>query len=1264
MYKRTLTIDVNRPEHLLSELSVGQNSAFLLSIKGVPESVARVTFNRFEIGKDDGLEFVATNEHGVWIVAIRAGFFTDADNYQYEVECLVGDELFWSGRGLLHVMPTRTTAMPVDVGPTGPRGEKGEKGEVGATGPKGEDGKDGAVGATGPRGEKGEKGERGATGPTGPTGAQGVKGEQGERGYKGEKGDTGPKGDIGPTGPQGLRGLKGDTGLRGETGPTGATGAQGIQGKQGEQGPTGPQGATGPEGKSGKDGAIGPTGAKGEKGEQGPRGLQGAQGVTGPQGLKGEQGERGPQGIQGERGLQGKEGPTGPRGEKGEQGEPFKIYKSYASIDEMVADFANESVPLRGFVVIASGTDKPDNGKLYLKEENGYSFIVDLSGAEGIQGPKGEKGDTGPRGERGEQGFQGVKGDTGPRGFQGEKGEKGEPGRDGVDGKDGEKGEKGDIGPTGPQGDKMRFSDLSFEERQELRGEIGPMGATGPTGPQGLKGETGADGKAGINGRDGETGPTGPTGATGAKGEVGPTGAQGEKGATGAVGPTGATGPTGAKMTFADLSFDERQELRGETGPQGLQGPTGPTGPQGEKGTDGKDGVDGIQGPTGPIGPTGPRGPAGGPTGPTGATGATGPVSEKTTLLVNAKDTQRVNSALIAETDIGWAPEVITEQYLSDNPPYAANIINEYELIFTPCEDQPDIASRKFYYYVSIKYTQTFTNTTPHRTYVYIDEYLNSPDNRPIYVSDGLGKPVDINQLAEVFNGSRGRYVGNITATVIDSTSIQFKFQQPDAWLCSGTLDVTFKFESGHENLITKKIEKIITDRNFAELLGAKIKVIRNREPEDDDYDFESGENTLYLSIDCSVDGKVTFYGYENGGGFYPIASFGGNSESGSGEGGGGEEGGGISQMMVETTHADLVSLRDNGELVPGMRYRITDYVTYSAQSYTESMQNPFDVIVTADSHDRLNEVASAARHDGDTYFPETTKFEAWKIWYCLDNDATRFAWADVDSGMGVIYRMIDEFNNDVPYDFKNIKMGSSHHPGERYFTFDSGLVTRQDEDGNDYDTHEDTSLVSGLVYNNRIEPRRDKFNSETERFVLNANMFVGEGECHDNIFEANCADNHFNCGCVGNHFGTKCYKNFLDYDCSFNTFGSDCSNNTLSNSCVSNTFGNSCYSNTLGGHIIRCSFGSGCSQNNIPMGCRALTLQNDVRGLNLILDDIEGNIIYYRNVEFKSGLRDVTIEDTRGDMTYKYKVFKPKDSVEVSVVSPTPEVEEEEGEE
>ena len=57
----------------------------------------------------------------------------------------------------------------------------------------------------------------------------------------------------------------------------------------------------------------------------------------------------------------------------------------------------------------------------------------------------------------------------------------------------------------------------------------------------------------------------------------------------------------------------------------------------------------------------------------------------------------------------------------------------------------------------------------------------------------------------------------------------------------------------------------------------------------------------------------------------------------------------------------------------------------------------------------------------GHDYF-DNSKLEAWELKYCLDNDTNRFAWADEVNGKGVIYYMKDEYNNEVPYDFKNIQ--------------------------------------------------------------------------------------------------------------------------------------------------------------------------------------------------------------------------------------------------
>lgn len=124
---------------------------------------------------------------------------------------------------------------------------------------------------------------------------------------------------------------------------------------------------------------------------------------------------------------------------------------------------------------------------------------------------------------------------------------------------------------------------------------------------------------------------------------------------------------------------------------------------------------------------------------------------------------------------------------------------------------------------------------------------------------------------------------------------------------------------------------------------------------------------------------------------------------------------------MREVTYSQLKALRDERNLEPGLQYRIVDYQTTTMQEGTKGSGHQFDIIVTANDNSTLNEKARACLHEGDTYF-SNANLGAWQIWYCLDNDTTRYDWADVQGGRGVIYRMIDEWGNDCPYDFKNIQ--------------------------------------------------------------------------------------------------------------------------------------------------------------------------------------------------------------------------------------------------
>ena len=65
----------------------------------------------------------------------------------------------------------------------------------------------------------------------------------------------------------------------------------------------------------------------------------------------------------------------------------FRIYKTYPSVAAMNADLAN--VEEGKFVMIAGSTQDVDTGKLYVRGASAFTFITDLSGAQGIKGDTG-----------------------------------------------------------------------------------------------------------------------------------------------------------------------------------------------------------------------------------------------------------------------------------------------------------------------------------------------------------------------------------------------------------------------------------------------------------------------------------------------------------------------------------------------------------------------------------------------------------------------------------------------------------------------------------------------------------------------------------------------------------------------------------------------------------------------------------------------------------------------------------------------------------
>lgn len=184
---------------------------------------------------------------------------------------------------------------------------------------------------------------------------------------------------------------------------------------------------------------------------------------------------------------------------------------------------------------------------------------------------------------------------------------------------------------------------------------------------------------------------------------------------------------------------------------------------------------------------------------------------------------------------------------------------------------------------------------------------------------------------------------------------------------------------------------------------------------------------------------------------------------------------------FIEDTDCNLVLYED---IAKGMDlgYGIDDFVEFDNNNKTAEIGVPYN------DDDYGDGFISIAEPNVQYNYFSNSNLSAWKVWYCLDNDTDRFAWAkqyeglivdqeipynrkpsgdfdydgnhyycwadDADNviltltenpqvgdmtydgegeefetiyqiipaGTGVIYRLIDEFNNDVAYDFKNVQ--------------------------------------------------------------------------------------------------------------------------------------------------------------------------------------------------------------------------------------------------
>jgi hypothetical protein len=254
----------------------------------------------------------------------------------------------------------------------------------------------------------------------------------------------------------------------------------------------------------------------------------------------------------------------------------------------------------------------------------------------------------------------------------------------------------------------------------------------------------------------------------------------------------------------------------------------------------------------------------------------------------------------------------------------------------------------------------------------------------------------------------------------------------------------------------------------------------------------------------------------------------------------------------------------------------------------------------------------------------------------------------DVQYPRGVIYYMRDEWNNECPYDFKNIQfkrylVQNSSCPyigfNNKYVGFTDSNTTfypkgynqlnaylwaytfsyRKSNDevldtsiaGNDRTLTDEEGYICG-VYGNIIKEYCPINNEMYLRIYLNNIVFLSDynynqeaylgcysnifengchnftfgNVCHNNTFESLCRNNVFNDDCYDIIFNIGCNENIFGNLCRNNVFGNGCYDNIFGNTCHSNIFGDSCYNNTFSKSCYNNTFGRKCSNNTFRDNC------------------------------------------------------------------------------
>lgn len=352
--------------------------------------------------------------------------------------------------------------------------------------------------------------------------------------------------------------------------------------------------------------------------------------------------------------------------------------------------------------------------------------------------------------------------------------------------------------------------------------------------------------------------------------------------------------------------------------------------------------------------------------------------------------------------------------------------------------------------------------------------------------------------------------------------------------------------------------------------------------------------------------------------------------------------GAGIATLQMEATYAELVQMATDGQLIKGMRYRMTDYETMTSQGGTTSAGHPFDLILTALDEYSFSERCSAVRsaRDLDGYFTEHN-IAAWDVWYDIANNQKRFAWAVTKgSSISVDLSSMDAGVITAKY------VGTIEWEGETYAKWDfyfallqmnaSFLTTSTTPAVGDttaflYAVQGDQAMAESLpapivaVQNNPAdgkgvifrmidESRNDcsydfkniMFSRKidnygqialdengTDRYVYTFSLVnVNEGIIEVKDYSDNCSNNVIaGSSNLPNNVIFAKKQDSLPFFVYGNTFSTQCTDNTINGMAYNNTFSVGSYNNIIHGTAVNNFLGGMCYDNIFRDGAENISL-------------------------------------------------------------------------